>query len=383
MKKYICAKCGTVTALPHHHDGNENLVAENDDSMLLAANRKMAAERKKLGLYGLVGGLDHVIINTEPEYHLAAVEELLATTGLDLAYAFEDKNGAVCVLRADKSADFLLTSKKRSSNPFLPFNKAPKARHLPNTRLETLVFSTPDIHRYVAIQRERGVSFLTPDIIERPDYLFIQTIPSGLTGNSTGFIQWTGKRGNYRPSSSSELNMPLAKPNSGHIREVKYLDHVATRVEASNRDRAIIEFMELTNYNFDFAIYIRKLNSITSVTRLTKSDFALVFTSGIARDIKQEYVGPTEMYVRNYGPRVHHMAFYTEDIDYAFDNFKKGGMQFLSELVGSPEDGLKQAFTAGSTNTLLVNEYIHRFGDFDGFFTRSNVETLTRATEKQ
>jgi len=175
----------------------------------------------------------------------------------------------------------------------------------------------------------------------------------------------------------------LVKPDSGHIREVKYLDHVATRVEANNRDRAIIEFMELTNYNFDFAIYIRKLNSITSVTRLTKSDFALVFTSGIARDIKQEYVGPTEMYVRNYGPRVHHMAFYTEDIDYAFDNFKKGGMQFLSELVGSPEEGLKQAFTVGSTNTLLVNEYIHRFGDFDGFFTRSNVEILTRATEKQ
>jgi len=30
-----------------------------------------------------------------------------------------------------------------------------------------------------------------------------------------------------------------------------------------------------------------------------------------------------------------------------------------------------------------VNEYIHRYGDFDGFFTRTNVERLTKATERQ
>jgi len=80
---------------------------------------------------------------------------------------------------------------------------------------------------------------------------------------------------------------------------------------------------------------------------------------------------------------VHHLAFHTEGIDYAFNRFKKSGMEFLSELVGSPEEGLKQAFSAGSTNTLIVNEYIHRFGNFDGFFIKSNVELLTKATEKQ
>jgi hypothetical protein len=58
-------------------------------------------------------------------------------------------------------------------------------------------------------------------------------------------------------------------------------------------------------------------------------------------------------------------------------------MRFLVELVGSPDEGLKQTFTMPSPNTLLVNEYIHRYGDFDGFFTRSNVTLLTKATEKQ
>jgi hypothetical protein len=57
--------------------------------------------------------------------------------------------------------------------------------------------------------------------------------------------------------------------------------------------------------------------------------------------------------------------------------------KFLIALVGSPDDGLKQTFTTASPPTLLVNEYIHRYDDFDGFFTRSNVTALTGATEKQ
>jgi hypothetical protein len=36
-----------------------------------------------------------------------------------------------------------------------------------------------------------------------------------------------------------------------------------------------------------------------------------------------------------------------------------------------------------SPHTLLVNEYIHRYEGFDGFFTRGNVEMLTKATERQ
>ncbi len=43
------------------------------------------------------------------------------------------------------------------------------------------------------------------------------------------------------------------------------------------------------------------------------------------------------------------------------------GMKFLIDLVGSPAEGLKQTFTQPSVNTLLVNEYIHSYGDFNGF----------------
>jgi len=164
---------------------------------------------------------------------------------------------------------------------------------------------------------------------------------------------------------------------------VKELDHAATRVRSEDRDAAIIEFMELTDYNFDFAIYVERLNSITNVARLSPTDYAMVFTSGISPYVSDEVSGPTERFVHNYGTRVHHIAFRTEQIEDTFSALKDDGMEFLVDLVGSPEEGLKQTFTVPSEDTLLVTEYIFRYGDFDGFFTRSNVTLLTEATWNQ
>jgi hypothetical protein len=58
-------------------------------------------------------------------------------------------------------------------------------------------------------------------------------------------------------------------------------------------------------------------------------------------------------------------------------------MSFMIELVGGPSEGLHQTFTDPSDNTLLVTEYIHRYGGFTGYFTISNVTALTLATGKQ
>ena len=77
------------------------------------------------------------------------------------------------------------------------------------------------------------------------------------------------------------------------------------------------------------------------------------------------------------------MAFQTERIEETVAQLKKEGMEFLLELVGSDADGLKQIFSEPSPHTLIVNEYIQRYGNFDGFFSRSNVEKLTEATAKQ
>lgn len=58
-------------------------------------------------------------------------------------------------------------------------------------------------------------------------------------------------------------------------------------------------------------------------------------------------------------------------------------MGFLIDPVGSPQEDLKQNFSEESQRALLANEYIRRYGDFDGFFAKSNVTPLTGATNQQ
>jgi hypothetical protein len=390
MGKLICSKCMKVFdkhehgRCPHCHAGSPYVYDfKNSDEFLKEQIPQVLEERERSGLEGLVGRLQCVMINVETDRHQDAVGELSRYTGFEIDQAFEDSTLRTCVLRAPNSADFLVSSRIKRDNPFTPFNLFPKSKDLPNTRLETFVFETEDLERYFAIQKSRGTRFVTDGIIQTDNFLFIQTVPSDLTGNSIGLIQWKKERRNYANAKSRPLDWPLGKPKGNHLQNIKGLDHTATRVKAEERDAAIIEFMGLTNYNFDFAIYVKLFNSITNVTRLSGADFAMVFTSGIVPYVSDEVSGPTEKFIHNYGPRVHHMAFHTEKIKETFSALKDDGMDFLIDLVGSPDEGLKQTFSVPSGHTLLVNEYILRYGDFDGFFTTSNVTLLTEATGKQ
>jgi len=383
---------------------------QNSDEILRRGADRIIEERRLFGLEGLVGGLQAVIINTEPHLQKAAVEELIRYSGLQFQEAFMDTTHKTSVLKVPgsakfRSADFLIRSRLKGSNPFSKVNVAPQTRDLRNTRLETFVFETNDLERYVSLQSLANVKFQS-EILDFDNYFFIQTMPSKFTGNSLGFIEWKGERGIYSSPESQRIDWNMGNPVSSaagrssgsagsasslvslsakpsHPRNIRWLDHAATRVRAQDRDPAILEFMRLTNYNFDFAIYVKSLNSITSVARLSSSDFAMVFTSGITPFVSQEASGPTEKFISNFGPRVHHIAFQTEEIVATVEALGKDGMKFLLDLVGSPEEGLKQIFSQPSKNTLLVLEYIHRYGDFDGFFTKSNVTSLTAATAKQ
>ena len=375
MNKLICPKCKRV----HLHSiddkcpgcgGTDYKDFRNSDEYLRKEIEVVLEQRRKHGLDGLVGGLNNVIINTEPDRQKPAVEELLKYTGLNVVGAFEDSDFRTVVLKTGGSADFIIRSRKKE-NPFLELNRFPKSVHVPNTRLEAFVFETKDIERYVSIQKERGIEFLTEDIIDTDNFSFIQSAPSVYTGNSIGIIQWRRNKGEYASSDSAPLDWQFEKPDSSATKNIRDLDHTATRVRAEDRDAAVIEFMNLTNYNFDFAIYVKVFNSITNVARLSSRDFAMVFTSGIHPFLSNEDSGPTEKFVNNYGTRVHHMAFNTDDIEKTFSALADDGMNYLIDLVGSPEDGLKQTFTMPSENTLLVNEYIHRYGDL-GYAFRSN-----------
>ncbi|MCJ7443859.1 MAG: hypothetical protein MUO26_04910 [Methanotrichaceae archaeon] len=335
-----------------------------------------------------MGGLQAVIINTEPLWQMEAAMGVLRYTGLEFQGAFLNSNSKICVLKTPnfsefRSADILITSRNNNNNPFELINMAPKSSHFPNTRLETFIFETKNLEEYISIQKSYGFRFLSDHTIDGENFSFIQIVPSRFTGNSIGFLEWTGNKGDYRASNSVEVAWTLMKPELRHLNNIRWLDHAATRVKAEDRNDSVLEFMRLTSYDFDFAVYVPSLNSITSVVRLSDSDYSMVFTSGITPYIGDKESGPTEKYIHNYGTRVHHIAFQTENIEETIQSLGRDGMKYLLELVGSPEEGLKQTFTEPSKNTLLVIEYIHRYGDFDGFFTKSNVTLLTEATDKQ
>jgi hypothetical protein len=369
------ANCGSTATM----DG-----FRNDDERLREAADSVVAARAAAGLNGLVGDLAAVVINTESDRQGAAAEQLVRRTGYSFHGGFENETARGIVLRCPDSADILINARRNDHNPFVEFNLCPKSSHLPNTRLETFVFETSNLEAYVAIQKGRGLPFLTDNIVCAEHFAFIQTPPSRYTGNALGFIQWTGERGNYTPKAACGIDETMGKPDLPCLANIGVLDHAATRLHAESRDPAILEFMNYTEYCFQFAIYVDGLNSITNVSRLKGAKFALVFTSGIEKPEHGESLeGPTERFVHNYGLRVHHLAFITEHIEETYDALRADGQGFLSNLVGSPEEGIKQAFSDPSEHTLLVNEYIMRYGDFDGFFTKSNVAALTRATENQ
>ena len=116
---------------------------------------------------------------------------------------------------------------------------------------------------------------------------------------------------------------------------------------------------------------------------MSRDGVGLVFTSGIAPYLNEATAGPTEKFVYNYGPRTHHMAFETQNIEPTYEALRGDGMTFMVGLVGGAQEGLHQTFTNPSPRTMIIAEYIHRYNGFEGYFTLSNVTALTAATGTQ
>ena len=163
------------------------------------------------------------------------------------------------------------------------------------------------------------------------------------------------------------------------------LDHLATRVYSQNREVAILEYLSWSSYYFWGAYNIKDQNSSTNVTKSVHSvseskSPAKVFTANNTPyfiNHLERLPSPTETFVRNYGPRLHHMAISVKDgelggrehIDLVVDAIAQNGKGFLLDVIGSKEQGLKQIFSNASEHSSLIIEYVQRYGSFEGFFT--------------
>jgi len=354
---------------------------EKQDNLLRKEALAVKSARKESGIDGVLKGLAGIIIRVEEGALKETVTEFVATTSLEHVDSFLHGAYSTAILEAKNTPTFLIREGS-APNPFQAMNIAPRTEKRPNTRLETFIFETTDIGHLVSEQKKRGVAFMA-DVLEGRNHSYAQTRPSPNTHNTVAYIQFNEER-SFLPE-KAKAGIPLVpKPDLRHVHDIGFLDHTATRITHMDRAPAILELMGLTGYDFSEAIYAKLFNSITNVTRLQGKDFAMVLTSGI-----KPYTGdpkisePTEKFVKNYGKRVHHMAWQADPIEQVFEGLQQNGMKFLIDLVGSREEGLKQTFSRPSANTFLVQEYIQRYDGFDGFFTKSNVTRLTEATNWQ
>ena len=155
------------------------------------------------------------------------------------------------------------------------------------------------------------------------------------------------------------------------------LDHVAYRVKMGERLATIQSLMNLVPYREFKNFKVISANAITTCIKLHESLPVIVVSEGVTED------SIVEKYCIKYGSRVHHLAYLVKDIDKVVEIQKSRGITFTSEeIIGSEEEGIKQIFTMPTKTTNHIIEYIQRFGDFDGFFTPENVESLMKSTER-
>ena len=371
---------------------------------------KLLQDRDRIGLSGMIRQIDALMITVEPGCSVAYVSELALMTSYHYLVTLASESHWTHILRIDMNSPDILVREVRDPNLhgiFRSLNEVyPIGAHKPNSRYMGEIFRVTNVHDVVEIQKSREVRFFNQDQIrklELPGNMAIVK-PSPYTHNIVGY--WERPQQDIRVYALGN-SMIRDEVNRGYLQAKKIqkslgldklilpIDHLATRVYSQNREVAILEYLTLSSYYYWGAYNIEDQNSSTNVTKSIHhgdESFspAKVFTAANHPYFVNHLVGtasPTENFVRNYGPRLHHVALSVADgetqgkanIDYVVEAIKANGKDFLLDVIGSREEGLKQIFSSASEHSSLIVEYVQRLDDFDGFFTKQNVAELTRA----
>ena len=371
---------------------------------------KLLEDRDRTGLTDMIRQIDAMMITVEPGCSVAYVSELALMTPYHYLVTLESETHWTHVLRIGMDSPDILVREVRNPDVrgiFRSLNEVyPIGAHKPNSRYMGEIFRVENLHEVVELQKWRAVRFFNQDQIrklELPGNMAIVK-PSPYTHNILGY--WERPAGDIRVYAlgnsviRDDVNRGYLEAKEtqellGLDKLILPIDHLATRVYSQNREVAILQYLTLSSYYYWGSYDIANQNSSTNVTKsihYEKESFspAKVFTAANHPHFVNHLVGlpsPTEDFVRNYGPRLHHIALAVADgeingqanIDHVVDAIKSKGKNFLLDVIGSREEGLKQIFSSASEHSSLIIEYVQRFGDFDGFFTKQNVADLTHA----
>ncbi|MDD2770244.1 MAG: hypothetical protein PHT19_16085 [Methylococcus sp.] len=375
---------------------------------------RLLEERDRSGLTELIGGIEAMLISVEPGNSVEYIAELALMTPYQYLVTLDSEKHLTHVLRIDMySPDILLREPKspdymdifRGLNDLYPVGaKRPHSRYLGE------ILWCGDRHQVVALQQQREFRFFQVGQLADLDLPLNVSLskPSPYTQNVVGYME---RKANeirvYHHGESTILAAAQCANDRGKEMQERLgikdllcpIDHLATRVYSQNREPAMLEYLALSSYYYWGSYNIKDQNSSTNVTKNVREvpesvSPAKVFTAAnhpYCLNHIDKLPSPTETFVRNYGPRLHHIAVEVKDgqqdgkeyIDIVVDAISGQGKGFLLETIGSRSAGLKQIFSSASDFSSLIIEYVQRFGDFKGFFTKDNVAKLTYAAGQE
>jgi hypothetical protein len=376
---------------------------------------KIFERRKKSGLEDLLKNICALVVQVETGDAISYLEELYLMTPYRLLCTYLNETHKIYFLESKPEFPHYIVLEPLESSFTDDLTRLnmlyPLARRKPNARYVGEVFAVDDLPETRKLLESHNIRFHYPDETENkffsnPHFYF--TFPSSITGNRVGYTP----RGSYdiqameigeciqlTGAETNRLNEADARAHEkGAVPLILGVDHMATRILSGEREDAILEFLTMSNYYFWGAYNIADQNSSTNVNRNgyvsdDKISPAKVFTANNTPSFVNSFENlpmPTEDFVRNFGRRMHHIAYEVVDgdhesgeknVDFVVATLKDFGVNFLAHVVGECTDtpNLKQIFSKHSEYSVLITEYVERCFGYEGFFTKSNVAELTRA----
>lgn len=400
----------TVDELTYTPKGDKKNSAFFDEYRL-----KIYERRKSSGLEDLLGNIRGIVIQVETGDGIPYLRELYLMGPYRFTAAFRSSTHNIYVLTSQPEFPRLFVLEPLAADytdEITLFNRLyPLSAAKTNARYIGEIFHTEDAGKTREVLESHNIRFNYHHETKNPFFTeshFTFTFPSDYTNNRVGYSELDiddhdamqlGQPFELDAAEVEKLDAVAEFAKAQRINPlVLGLDHMATRILAGEREDAILEFLTMSNYYFWGAYNIADMNSSTNVNRNgkvqdDKHSPAKVFTANNTPSFVNSFENlpmPTEDFVRNYGRRMHHMAYEVLDgdhrageknVDYVVNTLKDKGVPFLAHVVGECLDdpNLKQIFSKHSPYSILITEYVERCHGYEGFFTKSNVAALTAA----
>jgi len=314
---------------------------------------KIYLRREQYGFDELVNYLRACIIQVGNGDAIPYLAELYLMTPYRFSVGFRGKTHNIYVLTIKKEYPAMIILEPHDSNYIDNFTYTnmlfPRAKEKKHAKYIGELFSSNNVKELKKILSSQEIRFqekeqIPNSFLANDNFTFSQI--SYFSGNVIGYTESDltdftslGLGEPFTLSQEDEKTLEKSDKLQRHFGLhdlIRGIDHLASRVLCGDREHAILEFMCMTNYYFWGAYNIEDMNSSTNVSRNPRVTNELlspakVFTANNTPFYTKSIDGlasPTEDFVRNFGKRMHHMAYEVED------GAQEDGMKNIDYVVG-------------------------------------------------